>query len=360
MRIGIDARELAGRVTGVGRFLGGILREWQRDDRALAHEFILYAPSPPGVSLNPARFRVQTISGGAGTWWEQYHLPDAITRDALDVFFAPAYTSPLRVNVPVVAAIYDLSYVAHPEWFRLREGLRRRWLTTRTAAMAHTVITVSEFSRREIVERLHVPPERVRVVVPGLDLLDLEPRHDATPRVLFVGSIFNRRHVPELIHAVAALADRHPTVSLDIVGDNRTYPREDLRREILQSGLGDRGRWHQYVSDEQLRDLYSRARAFAFLSEYEGLGMTPLEALGAGIPSVLFDTPVAREACGEAALYVRIKDRAATEWALEKALFDEKTREAVFAARPAVLAKYQWPRAASETLGVLETAAHSR
>ena len=99
--------------------------------------------------------------------------------------------------------------------------------------------------------------------------------------MLFVGSIFNRRRLPDLVRAFGILARRRPLASLDLVGDNRTHPYQNLERAIATEGLKGRIRWHRYIHDDQLRDLYGRARAFAFLSEYEGLGMTPLEALRA-------------------------------------------------------------------------------
>jgi glycosyltransferase involved in cell wall biosynthesis len=102
--------------------------------------------------------------------------------------------------------------------------------------------------------------------------------------------------------------------------------------------------------------LYGRARAFAFLSEYEGLGLTPLEALTVGIPSVVGDTPVARESLGDAAIYAPHHDVPAIARALKTALFDESARARVLTSAPAVLAKYSWPRAARETLAVLEAA----
>jgi glycosyltransferase involved in cell wall biosynthesis len=359
MRIGIDARELAGRVTGVGRFLGGLLREWSQGPIAGHHEFVLYAPGPLGVALDAPRFRARKVSGTAGTWWEQMQLPAAIAGDALDVFFAPAYTAPLRITVPVVALIHDLSYVAHPEWFRLRDGIRRRWLTERTAVKARSIITPSEFSRGEIVDRLEIPADRIHAIAPGIDQLSVMSRQDADPRVLYVGSLFNRRHVPDLIHAVGTLSRTRPDISLDIVGDDRTFPHEDLDQIITNLGLGGRVRRHRYVDNYQLLELYRHARAFAFLSEYEGLGMTPLEALGAGVPPVLYDTAVARETCGAAALYAPVGDGAAVVRALDRALFDDATRAAILAAAPVTLAKYDWPRAAQETLTVIEEAARS-
>src|SRR5471030_1096730 len=151
MRIGIDARELCGRATGVGRYLGGLLREWAADSRARTHEFLLYAPDPIALSLDARRFPTRTIAGSPGTWWEQVQVPRATASDHLDVWFAPAYTAPLRLAVPHVVAIHDLSFVAHPEWFRLREGVRRRWLTRQSANRAAAVVTISQFSKRELI-----------------------------------------------------------------------------------------------------------------------------------------------------------------------------------------------------------------
>jgi glycosyltransferase involved in cell wall biosynthesis len=371
MRIGIDARELCGRSTGVGRYLGGLLSEWATDPDARGHEFVLYAPGPVALPLDARRFPTRTVAGGGGSWWEQVQVPPAVAADRLDVWFAPGYTAPLRLAVPIVVAIHDLSFVAHPEWFRVREGARRRWLTNQSASRAASVITISEFSKRELVERLDVPAEKIHVIPPGLgagglglgtsrgassSAISASPRAPgpSPDRALFVGSLFNRRHVVDLIRAFAPIARAHPDASLDIVGDNRSFPREDPRQTIAAEQLEARVRWHEYVSDEQLAAMYAGARAFAFLSEYEGLGLTPLEALTAGVPPLLLDTAVARESCGAAALYVPVNDLAAATGALESLLFDDSTRQRILSAAPAELARYSWPRAARETLAVIE------
>ena len=357
MRIGIDARELCGHPTGVGRYLGGLLQEWSSDERARSHEFVLYAPEPLSLALDSRRFATRVVTGAPGVWWEQARVPRIAADDHLDVFFAPAYTAPLGLRVPTVVTIHDLSFMAHPEWFRLREGVRRRWLTRYSARQARAVVTISEFSRRELVDRLGLAQSRVHVIPPGVVVpAGTRRTHTNDQRVLFVGSIFNRRHVPDLVRVFGAVTRRHAGASLDLVGEDRTYPREDVQQTILAEGLGPRVRWHRYVSDDELRDLYARAGAFAFFSEYEGLGMTPLEALAAGVPPVLFDTEIARETCGQAALYVPVGDIRGATRALEQALFDEATRARVLAAAPAALAKYSWTRAARETLALIERA----
>ncbi len=372
MRVGIDARELCGRATGVGRYLAGLLLEWARG-RAGAHDFVLYAPETIALPLDARKFRTRIVPGKPGTWWEQVTLPREAKADSLDVWFAPGYTAPLRLSVPVVVAIHDLSFVAHPEWFTIREGTRRRWMVRQTAAAAAAVITISEFSRRELIERLEVEAARIHVVPPGIaaegsglwarypgsqaQLLTASPQPSSPYSVLYVGSIFNRRHVVDLIRGFAAIARKRSDVALDIVGDNRSYPHQDLRATIAGEAVGDCVQWHEYVGNAELHAMYARARAFAFLSEYEGLGLTPLEALAAGVPPVLLDTPVARESCGAAAVYVPLNDLRALTRALEAVLFDDPLRAALLAAAPVELARYSWPRAAADTLAVLQRAA---
>ena len=131
-----------------------------------------------------------------------------------------------------------------------------------------------------------------------------KPVGEREPVVLFVGSVFNRRHIPDLIRAFKPIAKGHAAARLEIVGDNRTHPHQDLPAIAASEGIAERVSIRPYVYDAELADLYGRARAFALLSEYEGFGHPPLEALGSGVPPVLLDTDVAREVCGSAALYV--------------------------------------------------------
>ena len=121
----------------------------------------------------------------------------------------------------------------------------------------------------------------------------------------------------------------HPDVRLDIVGENRTYPFVDIAGLLAESSAGAAITWHQYVTDRQLHALYRAARAFVFLSDYEGLGLTPLEALAAHVPPVLLDTAVARESYGDAAFYVPDHDPMQLAVQLERVLYDERRRRAI-------------------------------
>ena len=374
MRIAVDARELAGHATGVGRYLREILAAWGRLPEAGTHEIVLCSPEPIDVSaFGGAAVTTVTRPGGGGTAWEQLVLPGLLRDAGADVLFAPGYTAPLRSPVPVVLVVHDVSFAAHPEWFSWREGARRRTITRLAAAQARRVLTISEFSKREIVAHLGTDREKITVIYPGLTQIpvgraftarlanDKGSPHEGSPHerqsVLFVGSIFGRRHVPELIQGFARIAASHPALQLDIVGENRTSPPLDLGAIAHGAGVGDRVHLRSYVSEEELERLYGRAGVLAFLSDYEGFGLTPLEALGAGVPIIVLDTPVTREVYGEAAFYIAAPEPSRIAAAIAQAVFDDAARKDVLAARGGVLARYSWDDCARRVLAVLTGAA---
>jgi len=315
---------------------------WNDLPAARSHEFILLAPDARRGS----------------SAWEQLTLPRLVRDARAEVVFAPGYTGPLRCPVPMVVAIYDVSFVAHPEWFPWREGMRRRLLTRLSASRAARVVTTSEFSRDEIGRRLGIPHAKIEVIYPGVDRMQaLRADVRREPAVLYVGSLFARRHVPELVEAFGRLARRRPDARLEIVGDNRTTPRVDIDRLVDRTGVADRIAVRSWVPDGVLAQLYGTARVFVFLSEYEGFGLTPLEALGAGVPSVVLDTPVAREVYADAALYVAQPDPALVAEAIERLLDDDGERARILDAAGRVLGRYSWRDCATKILDLLVSSA---
>jgi glycosyltransferase involved in cell wall biosynthesis len=351
--IGVDARELLGATTGVGRYLGELLRRWMDRSDGESRRFILYSPEPLSASFSQ-HFETRVLPGRPGTSWEQVRLRTAVNADSPDVFFAPAYTAPLGLKVPFAVTIHDVSFSAHPEWFRWREGTRRRFVTRRAARSAARILTDSEFSRREISRHYDVSDERIEVIAPGVTRRAAGPRSAREPIVLFSGSIFNRRRLPDLIAAFAIVVRDLPAARLVIVGENRTWPAQDLAAAARTRGIADRVELRHYAAEEELASLYSRASAFAFLSEYEGFGLTPLEALSAGIPVVVLDTAVAREVYGPSVRYVQAGDIEAAARALREFLTTPSDRIPELAQAPAVLDRYSWDAAASRTLAVLD------
>jgi glycosyltransferase involved in cell wall biosynthesis len=369
MRIGVDARELGDRPTGVGRYLRELLLRWQAAPGCAGAELIMFTPhgdqptwtAPRGRG---ARLAWRYVPGAGGTIWEQRDLARAASHEALDLFFSPAYTAPLRLGVPTVVALHDVSFAAHPEWYGWRHGMRLRLLARWSARRAHTVLTLTEFSASEIRHHLGVPANRIRVIPLAADYHDapLPPARPAPPRpvVLFVGSIFERRNLPLLLEGVIVARRDVPGLRLDVIGDNRTSPRQDLIVLAGELGAADAVALRDYVPDADLEAAYASAGIFAFLSEYEGFGLTPLEAMRHRLPTVVLDTPVAREVYGQGARYVPAGDATAVADALVELLRDPIARAAQIAAADQVVARYRWEDTARQTWEALVTAAEAR
>jgi len=359
MRVVVDARELSGHATGVGRYLSGLLDAWARSDAFRRHEWTLIAHQP--IKRGDWQVTARCVAGSGGTVWEQTALSHIVNRiERPDVFFAPGYTAPLTVAAPLVLTVHDVSFFAHPEWFSFREGMRRRTLTAWSARRAKRVITDTNFSKSEIQKYIGIPQDRIASIPLGIEQRTPYRSLDRSgPVVLYVGSIFERRRVDRLIKSFDAVVAKVPTAELQIVGENRTRPpRLDLDALRLASSRPEQIHIRSYVDDATLEALYRRAAVFAFLSEYEGFGFTPLEALSAGVPAVLLDTAVARETCGDAARYVSAdagNDRIAE--VIVDLLVSPSSREAVLGHATSVLARYDWDRTAAATLHVLEEAA---
>ncbi|MFP5380196.1 MAG: glycosyltransferase, partial [Vicinamibacteria bacterium] len=242
LRVVVDARELSGHPTGVGRYLRELLVRWAQAPYAAGAECLLLGPQAPpdrdalcAAGGPGARLHWQDVPGAGGTWWEQGALARAVSRSGAHVLFAPAYSMPLAIRVPTVLAMHDVSFAAHPEWFTLREGLRRRLLARASAQKAAAIVTLTRFSARDIVARLGVRSARLHVIPLAVDYLQTtladpvaatasagESDMRRPTGVLFVGSIFERRNIPMLVAGVARAAATVPGFTLTLIGDNRT------------------------------------------------------------------------------------------------------------------------------------------
>ena len=325
LRVGVDGTELGARPTGVGTYVSALLSRWtQRDDIQIVL-FVRQAEHVPHAILGARNLEVVARSepfGSRATLWQQLVLPRLLSKTSVDVLFGPAYSLPLlpgpwpvtsrrnrgrRKGPATLVALHDLSFERYPESFPTREGIRRRWLGRESANRATRVLTISRSSAAEIESLYGVPEERMSVTPLGVDpdfaALDDLPEADSLitqlglsrPLVLSVGTLFNRRHPAEMIQAFAQVRQTHPTASLVVVGENRTVPMIDLETLVRDKRLSDSVTLTDHTSREHLRKLYKAGDVFLYLSDYEGFGLPPLEALAGGTPSIVLDRSASRE-----------------------------------------------------------------
>lgn len=295
--------------------------------------------------LRPERYRVlrppAALAFKAGHLWEQALLPLAARRARL--VLSPANLAPLALGSRNVVSIHDVAALSRPDAYgRLYSGYQRRVLP-RLARSAALVLTGSAFSRRELVELLGVPEERVALVPDGADER-FSPAADAagarrelgidSPYVLAVGTASARKN----LHVLAEAAERlkRNGVTLVVAGSERGY---------LRASEPIPGRRLGYVDDALMPGLYAGALALALPSLHEGFGLPAVEAMASGAPVVAANRGALPETCGDAALLVEPEAEPFAE-ALERVASDDALRERLRAAGLERAARYTWQRSA--------------
>lgn len=316
MRLGVDARVLVHRPTGVARYLAGILGEAPAL-RVPGDSLDLFVDRRAAAPLPGSPDRVHILrwpAPGGDPAWRQLRLGLASAPRELDVLFCPFYTIPLALRIPSVVTIHDVAFEAHPEWFPLRARLAFR-LVGPSARRASRILAPSRFSAGEIVRLLGVPASRVEVVPLGIEDSWTAPLDDGLrararewlgfdgPFVLHLGAVHLRRNVDLAVRAFARAARVVTELRLVIAGPTLA-PAPDLARLAVELGIADKVVRREWAPEDLLRGIIAEASAVVYLSVYEGFGLPALEALAVGTPVVALRRASLPEVLGDQADWI--------------------------------------------------------
>jgi glycosyltransferase involved in cell wall biosynthesis len=214
------------------------------------------------------------------------------------------------------------------------------------------VVTLSESSKRELVEELRFKPERVTVVSPGVDPR-FSPGNDKspTPLVVAAGRLVPVKRFEELIEVLVRVKERQPLLQAVIVGEG--YRREDLEAQLRETGADRWIRLAGHVTDEELLDLYRRAWVVASAAAREGWGMTLTEAGASGTPAVATRIAGHSDAIAHERSGLLVDGREEFVLALDRVLRDAEVRERLSQGAIEHASRFTWAATARGTLEVL-------
>jgi glycosyltransferase involved in cell wall biosynthesis len=335
LKIAVDCYEVVEYSTGVGRVIDNVLVSLL-DILPESHFYVFAKEKARAHSAKNVKQYVIPSQGGYFRWQNGPFFRE-LRKIRPDLLIASNYTLPIFGKWKSILFEYDVSFASHPEWFSKREAKMRKYLVKRSLKKSTTVVTGSEFSKNEIIRIFNTEPGKIKVLYYGVedkfhriseDKIGVwkEKKGLKDKKIIgFLGSIFNRRNLPLLVGSVNLLRREFPETVLYVIGKDNTHPSQNIPQLFAKDWI----RWETNIPDTELPLFYSSIDAFAYLSEYEGFGLPPLEALACGTVSVLLNKTSLAEIYQDMAVMVDEAEPQRVQEALKMAMKDEKRKEAI-------------------------------
>ena len=293
--------------------------------------------------------------------WEQFVLPLQVKRLRLDLVHSLGYVQPLRLPCKSIVTIHDLNFLNIGHTMPLSRRLALRFFVTQSAKVADHIITVSEFSKKQIVEVLRVPPEKVMVTYNAVkkiaerpsDLNELAKKYRIVqPYILGLSSQSPHKNIAGLIKAFELLKGKGYRDLKLVLAGHRSARVTELEQVLLRTPFRDDIFFTGYVPDRVLAGLYTHAEVFVFPSFYEGFGIPILEAFLYGAPVACSKVAALPEIAGNAAMYFDPNNIESMANVLDYLLTHEDYRKVLITRGKERVALFTWEETARKTLAV--------
>lgn len=367
MRIGIDYTAAVRQGAGIGRYTRGLIGALPALDRENSYRLFVAGRGVQGPVPMGANFRTRWLpvtDRETALVWQRLRLPIPIELclGRVDLFHSPDFVLPPLLSGRRVLTVHDLTFMRVPEFAHpvLREYLQR--VVPRSVQRADLVLADSECTRRDVVELLHVPEERVQVVYCGVEDRFRPVEDEATlgevrrryglerPFILGLGTLEPRKNFSGLITAFGRLLERRRLPHELVIVGGKGWLYEPILERVRDLGLEERVRFAGYVADPDLPAVYTLASCLAYPSFYEGFGIPVLEAMACATPVVAARASSIPEVGGSAVVYVDPYDVESLVEGLDTVLHDGPLRAQLRAEGLARAREFTWERAARTLL----------
>lgn len=367
MKIGIDCRLHYYNRTGIGRYIHNLVREFPQCVPADMELVLLQSRRERGNITQAPPLRCRRVVTPAHHPWEKWLLALEVAPRRVDVLHSPDHVAPRRRGWQSVVTVLDLAFLAHPEAYSAVSLLYYAQVF-RTLAQAERVITISDFTREEVLNRVSISPEKVKTIHLAADP-SFYPRSDSEcaevrgrleipdPHFLVVGTIEARKNLERLLEAYALLPRKNrPHI---VFAGGSGFHADRVLEAVQENRLEDYVRFLGHISDDDLPALYTGARSLLFPSRYEGFGLPILEAMACGCPVVTSNCGSMAEVAGDAAVLVDPNDSESLAEGMQSVVEQESLREELINKGLTRAQRFSWRTAAEQTLGVYREAAES-
>lgn len=304
-------------------------------------EVVLYSKKflRDGLEAFPPGWNGKILYWRSQRFWNQFRLSWELWRHPVDLFFQPTHTLPIFAPKRSVTTLHDIGFERLPKLYRPAELRYHRYSAKLAVKRADRILTVSEFSKREILDRYKLPPERVTVTPlavdparyhPGITEADQEAvlakYRLSRPFLIYVGRVEEKKNVANLVRAFSLFKSRRGVgdpVKLLLAG-SPGFGIERIRKQIAASKLEASVVMPGYVPEAEMPALISAARLLLLPSWYEGFGLPILQAQACGTPVIASQAASMPEVGGNAALYARPDEPEQLAHAM-KSLMDESS-----------------------------------
>jgi glycosyltransferase involved in cell wall biosynthesis len=382
-RIGIDARFYGPLGKGLGRYVQEIVDNIIKIDKE--NEFVIFLSPQNYDEFLPVEPRIRKVLVSARwySWAEQLVLPWQIWREHLDLMHFPHFNVPILVPVKFVVTIHDLILTKFPTirastlspWLYKIKNLLYRIVISLAVYRSQKIIAVSEFTKKDIIDKFRIDPDKVTVTYEGVaslaygnDSLFVKKLDDSETLlrynilenyILYVGNVYPHKNLESLLEVFAELHKKYPALRLVLVG------KEDYFYQRLKELAGRLNLWHDdvaaspviftgYVLDAELDVLYRKALFYVFPSLYEGFGLPALEAMAKGCPVASSNQASLPEVLGEAALFFNPNDKADIFLKIDRLYRDQELRQTLVKKGKEQVKRYNWWECARQTLEIYQ------
>ena len=312
MRIGVNARFLLkDKMEGIGVFTDEICKRLVK--LMPEHTFYFYFDR----DFDPSFIYSENIIGKKvfpptrhpilWKWWFDYALPQQMEKDKIDIFLSTDGYCSLNTNIPQILTIHDIAFEHFPEYIPFLHAKFMRYYTPKYIEKAAKIITVSEFSKQDIIQQYKLDSNKIEVVYNAF----FEAQNDSqeykfkinVPYFIFIGAIHPRKNVLNLIEAFEKFKQKTSSEFKMVLVGRDAWHNEEFKTNLRKSSVQKDIIWIEKINRSSLIEYLKNAYALTYLSEFEGFGIPLVEAMEFGIPIIASNKSAIPEIAGNAAVY---------------------------------------------------------